>query len=315
MSDRFETQNFSQDKANNSLSNFSDLKNLNKSPLLADKVDDYENDKIQIQEYIDNLKLATKNETKNNLEWFKFQNNLYAALDINPNLESNNFAWKFVKWFIDSFVLENIDLIQGLAEKSMDELVSFLKNIDWVNAIIWILSWVFDDVRWILNMLDDPYNGWYALASFIPIWKFFKIWKTLKVETKHIELEWFEKWKRDFLDAKWDYKLDDISNLKPNKAVEKMQDFALQIDEKYLIKNPERLKNLWEIINWISKYVVNNSSKLNKMDDCMHALNDYRKKINIMLESKYLDIHSKKYLDSLKNWPIHNARKSLDNKL
>ncbi len=86
------------------------------------------------------------------------QNMIYSELKIDWNLENNTNTKKFIKWVVNWLILNNIELVEELISKWVDELVSMLKNLfnlEVIKEIIKDLSSSFWDI---LKTFQKPYE-------------------------------------------------------------------------------------------------------------------------------------------------------------
>jgi len=119
-------------------------------------------------------------------EWDKleqFKNTLYEKLWLKPNLEENSEIEKFEKWFIDWLLIENIEMLDSLTDKSLDELVQMIKQLSNWEVIVAIVEDLYDSMWDILETFKEPYKWWLALWWFW-LWVIWKWMKWLKVAEK-----------------------------------------------------------------------------------------------------------------------------------
>lgn len=129
---------------------------------------------------VDKVFDAITNSNENNDKITKVQEQLYLKLNLNSDLEKNSEIWKFEKWVIDWLVVDNIELVNDLLDKWVDEIVDMLSNLaDW-NVIMAIVKDMFDSLWDILNVFSDPYEWWKAIWWFW-LWVIWKWMKWLKI--------------------------------------------------------------------------------------------------------------------------------------
>lgn len=148
---------------------------------------------IQKQERVEvdnNYKLSKNDlrfETKMGFEnWDKInkaQDILYSNLDINPKLELNDSIWKFRKWVVDWLILDNIELVEELLDKKLEEVLELLSKLVDKDTIFAIIKDIFSSFWDILNTFSEPYEWWVALG-WMWLWIIWKSMKWLKVAEK-----------------------------------------------------------------------------------------------------------------------------------
>lgn len=125
--------------------------------------------------------LNENNEVLSKLEEFK--QGLYEKLWLNENLEQNTDIQKFEKWFVDWLLVENIETLDNLLDKWIDELVTMIQNLANWDVIVAILEDMYDSIWDILNVFKDPYEWWKALWWFW-LWVVGKWMKWVKIAEK-----------------------------------------------------------------------------------------------------------------------------------
>ena len=209
-------------------------------------------------------------------EWDKleqFKNTLYEKLWLKPNLEENSEIEKFEKWFIDWLLIENIEMLDSLTDKSLDELVQMIKQLSNWEVIVAIVEDLYDSMWDILETFKEPYKWWLALWWFW-LWVIWKWMKWLKVAEKLWDIK-----KNNLFDSK-EY------NLKTDET----------LDE--LLKRTDKNDIIWEWENWIiinnpadSDYVIKISKEWVFVDDIIEEYKSHEK-------------YYKKYLKWLKKWEL-----------
>ncbi len=206
-----ETQSF--DKTKNLLDidiswiiqNYDEVHNIQKMELV-----DSEDNKVTISTELQEYFLE---EEWNKLEQFK--KGLYEKLWLKTNLEENSEIEKFEKWFVDWLLIENMEMLDSLTDKSLDELVQMIKQLSNWDVIVAIVEDLYDSMWDILETFKEPYNWWLALWWFW-LWVIWKWMKWLKFVEK---LSWWEKlyeikdykFLENYKDVLWeDLKISDI---------------------------------------------------------------------------------------------------------
>jgi len=173
-------------------------------------------------------------------EWDKLEqlkNTLYEKLWLKPNLEENSEIEKFEKWFIDWLLIENIEMLDSLTDKSLDELVQMIKQLSNWEVIVAIVEDLYDSMWDILETFKEPYKWWLALWWFW-LWVIWKWMKWLKVAEK---LSWSEKL----------YELKEYKFLEKYKDVLwedlKISDIVWEWNNAVILKHPNKIDKVLKI--------------------------------------------------------------------
>ena len=113
----------------------------------------------------------------------ELKNKLYESLNLNNDLEKNSDIWKFQKWFVDWLVVENVELVNDLLDKWIDELVTMIGSLANWEVIKEIVKDVISSFWDILNTFQNPYEWWQALW-WLWLWVVWKWMKSLKIAEK-----------------------------------------------------------------------------------------------------------------------------------
>ena len=190
-------------------------------------------------------------------EWNKleqFKNTLYEKLWLKPNLEENSEIEKFEKWFIDWLLVENIEMLDSLTDKSLDELVQMIKQLSNWEVIVAIVEDLYDSMWDILETFKEPYKWWLALWWFW-LWVIWKWMKWLKVAEK---LSWVEKL----------YEIKDYKFLEKHKDILwediKVNDIVWEWTQAIIMKHPN---NEWLVIKIAKEWQV---------DDIIEEFNNHK---------------------------------------
>lgn len=237
-------------------------------------------EKINLQQVFEIKNELIIQETAKNIENEKktqmVKNMIYSELNINWILEKNSDIKKFVKWVVDWLILDNIELVEELISKWIDEIVWILKNLLDPEIIKEIIKDFFSSLGDILEVFQKPYEWWYAMW-WMWLWIFWKWIKWVKLANKVSDKKWnkaidFDK--IDTLELKWTYWLDTKKWLKPIEAKKKIEEFSSLIDIKYLTNNPQRIDNMLDIVESMCDYISKNSLDILKLSP--KDLNDFR---------------------------------------
>lgn len=169
---------------------------------LREFLDKQENERWELDKKYELAKIDLISESKWNLENLdntnEIQNLLYSKLDINPKVELNNNIWKFEKWVIDWLILNNIELVNELMEKGVDEVVDMLTWLAYWDIIVAIVKDMFDSMWDILNTFSEPYEWWVALW-WLWLWVIWKWMKWLSIADKLSKIKLSDDPKYSFL--------------------------------------------------------------------------------------------------------------------
>ncbi len=199
--------------------------------------------KIKDEEYTENV--DNKTTIPADLEWFfpeedvivewkefkteKLKKELYSKLWLSEILEENSGIQKFEKWLLDWWLLDNLKMLESLANSSVEEILKIMKQLSNWETIKAILIDLYDWVEDITKVFSDPYVWWVALWS-LWIWPISKSLKTIKLAEKF----WKIKEKNLFDSKKYDLKSD-----------EKLDELLKRLDENDII---------WE---WENAIIIN----------------------------------------------------------
>lgn len=113
----------------------------------------------QRAEVIWETRMHIENEKKTQI----VQNMIYSELKIDGNLENNTNPKKFVKWVVDWLILHNIELVEELISKWIDDLVWMLKNLFNPEILKKIIKDLVSSLWDILDTFQNPYEWWVAV--------------------------------------------------------------------------------------------------------------------------------------------------------
>ena len=149
--------------------------------------------RIREEEYADNL--DNKTTIPVDLEWYfpeedvivewkesktnKLKKELYSKLWLSEILEENTELQKFEKWLLDWWLLDNLEMLEDLANSSIEEIIQIIKQLSNWETIKAILKDLYDSIEDIKNIVSDPYAGWVALWA-LWIWPISKSLKTIE---------------------------------------------------------------------------------------------------------------------------------------
>jgi len=155
--------------------------------------------RIREEEYADNL--DNKTTIPVDLEWYFpeedvivewkeskteiLKKELYNKLWLSEILEENSDMQKFEKWLLDWWLLDNLEMLEDLANSSIEEIIQIIKQLSNWETIKAILIDLYESLEDITKIFTEPYAGWVALWA-LWIWPISKSLKWLKV-VKEIE--------------------------------------------------------------------------------------------------------------------------------
>ena len=191
---------------------------------LADNEDNKVTIPSKLKEYF-----VEDNEETNKLEQFK--KGLYEKLWLKTNLEENSEIEKFEKWFVDWLLIENMEMLISLTDKSLDELVQMIKELANWDVIVAIVEDLYDSMWDILETFKEPYNWWLALWWFW-LWVVWKWMKWLNVIEK---LSWNKNY--DFLNDYKDVLWQDLT----------INDIVWEWNNALILKHPDKIDKVLKI--------------------------------------------------------------------
>lgn len=220
---------------------------------------------------------------------------IYSELKIDGNLENNTNPKKFVKWVVDWLILHNIELVEELISKWIDDLVWMLKNLFNPEILKKIIKDLVSSLWDILDTFQNPYEWWVAVW-WMWLWIFWKWMKWLKIASKLPDKKWVKAIdfdKVDILEWKWNYSLDSIKWLNPIDARKRIEEFSSSIDVKYLTNHPQRIDSMLDIIESMCDYITKNSWDILKLspkdlNDFRYVFGELRKNIDTLWKSNLL---------------------------
>jgi len=177
------------------------LSNIDTSHIEAESIRIKE---IRAMEKADN-EWGNKNiEQETNTE--KLKSLLYENLWLNSEIEQNWDIDKFIKWVIDWLIVNNVELIESLVEKWIDEFLELLNKLKDPDVILAIIKDLINSFWDMLDVFNKPYDWWVAMW-WMWIWVL-KPLKWLKVADKVTwnKIDWW----------KIDWKSPDFPNLYEN---------------------------------------------------------------------------------------------------
>ncbi|MDD4151590.1 MAG: hypothetical protein PHR68_03170 [Candidatus Gracilibacteria bacterium] len=258
--------------------------------------------KEELEKQKENVVLETGKNIENEKKTQILQNMIYKELKINGNLETNTDSKKFVKGIVDGLILNNIELVENLLSKGIDEIIIMLKNLLNPDVIIEIIKDLASSFGDMLDTFKKPYEGGVAIGG-MGLGIFGKGMKGLKVTSKISDIA-IDFNKIDFLESKGTYLLDSKKLLKPIEAKKRIEEISKAIDIKYLVNHPGRIDSMLDIVESMCKYITKNSSDILKLSS--KELNEFksefitlRKEIIELSKNELLDIKTTKMLENL----------------
>jgi len=229
--------------------------------ILKDFLQEQDNERIKLDEKYKLSKKRLVFETSWDIEnWDKtnqIQNLLYTGLWINHEISWNSELWKFEKWVVDWLVLDNIELVNELLEKWVEELLEILQQLASKEVILWILADLVDSIENIADVFSEPYEWWKALwwMWLWVIWKWLKWIKIADNINEKIELpSLYDIPKYIFLEKYKDILWEDIS----------IKDVVWEWTQAIIMKHP------------INESLVIKIAKEWKVDDIVQEFNNHK---------------------------------------
>lgn len=214
-------------------------------------------EKINLKE---TLKTWIITETKEDLNIEKLiqetKTTLYEKLWIKFELWENTDIKKFVKWFVDGLVINNIETVKQIIEMWIEKFVESLKELLSVSGILEFLKSIKDEVSNLTDIIQKPYEGW-VIIWWYGLWIFGKWLKWLsflkkaeKVESKvsntpelwalNDAVPWKVPYKKVLETSK--YEIDMISDSSRNlQAI--LKDFDPK--DRFIVESLNKKANLW----------------------------------------------------------------------
>lgn len=207
---------------------------------------DNEDNKVTIPSDLQDFFWEEVNED-NELVWKveQLKKELYKSLWLSENLEKNTDVQKFKKLFVDWLVVENIEMLEDLLDKWIDEVVSVIHALANWDVIVAIAQDIFDSFWDILNTFQNPYEWWLALW-WLWLWVVWKWVKWLKIADQVWEkVDWWNLYDNpeySFLESNKDILWEDL----------KVSDIVWEWNNAIILKHPSdserviKIAKLWE---------------------------------------------------------------------
>jgi hypothetical protein len=98
---------------------------------------------------------------------------LYDKLWINFELAENTDIKKFIKWFVDWLIINNIEAVKQIIEMWIEKIVESLKELLSISGILEFLKSIKDEISNLTDILQKPYE-WWVIIWWYGLWIFGK---------------------------------------------------------------------------------------------------------------------------------------------
>ncbi len=151
------------------------------------KKDDSEKLRLK-QEEKEKIKAETKEALSNEKLIQDTKLALYDKLWINFELAENTDIKKFVKWFVDGLIINNIEAVKQIIEMWIEKFVESLKELLSISGILEFLKSLKDEISNLTDILQKPYE-WWVIIWWYGLWIFGKWLKWLNLFRKVDKVE------------------------------------------------------------------------------------------------------------------------------